>query len=57
MTRHTRPLPPGDSLMGTALSTTSRWMIIGDAGVGKMLFVMALAVGIAANRQILTRGA
>jgi hypothetical protein len=48
-----KQLPPRDHLMGTLLSTTSRWMVQGDTGVGKTLFVMAIAMGAAANRQIL----
>jgi hypothetical protein len=48
-----KTLPPRDWLAGTALCTTSRWMIIGDTGVGKTLFAIALGMAIAANRQFL----
>jgi AAA domain len=48
-----KQLPPRDFLMGTALSTTSRWMIIGDTGVGKTLFGMAMAMGVAGNCKVL----
>ena len=47
----TKEAPPRDFLMGTALSSTSS-----DFGVGRTLFAMALAIGIAANRQILMWG-
>ena len=49
----TKKLPRRDYLMGTALCTTSRWMIIGDTGVGKTLLGIAIAMAIAANQQIL----
>jgi hypothetical protein len=48
-----KTLPPRDWLAGTALCTTSRWMIVGDTGVGKTLFGLAFGMGIASNRQVL----
>jgi hypothetical protein len=48
-----KKLPPRDHLMGTLLSTTSRWMVQADTGTGKTLLVMAIAMAVAANRRIL----
>jgi hypothetical protein len=52
-----KKLPPRDFLMGTALSTTSKWMIIGDTGVGKTLLGIAVAMIVAANQPLLHWGA
>jgi hypothetical protein len=51
-----KKLPPRDFLMGTALSTTSRWMIIGDTGVGKTLLAMSIGMIVAANQPLLHWG-
>jgi hypothetical protein len=48
-----KTLLPRDWLAGTAVCTTSRWMIISDTGVGKTLCAIALGMAIAANRQFL----
>jgi hypothetical protein len=48
-----KKLPPRDHLLGTLLSTTSRWMVQADTGTGKTLLVMAIAMAVAANRQML----
>jgi hypothetical protein len=37
-----RPLPDRDYLLGDVLCTTSRWFGIGETGIGKTLFGMAL---------------
>jgi hypothetical protein len=48
-----KQLPPRDFMLGTALCTTSRWMVIGDTGVGKTLFVVSLAMAVATGRPML----
>ena len=45
-----RKIPPRDHLLGELLSTTSRWLIIGDTGIGKTLLALAIA---AASRLVL----
>lgn len=44
-----RKLPPRDFLLGDVFSTTSRWLIFGDTGVGKTLFSLDLAGALAAG--------
>jgi hypothetical protein len=44
-----REFPPRDYLMGELLCTTSRWLLIGETGVGKTLFCLDLAGAIAAG--------
>jgi AAA domain len=36
-------LPPRDYLLGSIMSTTSRWIVYGETGVGKTLFAMDMA--------------
>ena len=44
-----RKMPPRDYLLGELLSTTSRWLIIGDTGIGKTLLALAIAAASAAR--------
>ena len=48
-----RELPPRDYLLGDILCTTSRWLIIGETGVGKTLFGLEIAAAIAAGADAL----
>ena len=48
-----RKLPPRDFLMGELLCTTSRWILVGETGVGKTLFSLDLAASIAAGADFL----
>jgi hypothetical protein len=48
-----RQLPPRDYLLGDVISTTSRWLIFGDTGIGKTLFALAMAGAIAAGKPFL----
>jgi phage/plasmid primase-like uncharacterized protein len=49
-----RNFPPRDYLLGTALCTTSRWLVVGDTGIGKTIFAMHLfAAMCAAGEQFL----
>jgi hypothetical protein len=48
-----RELPPRDYLLGDIMSTTSRWIIYGETGVGKTLFAMDMAGAIASGRGML----
>src|ERR1700722_14376032 len=48
-----RDLPPRDYLVGNLLCTTSRWLLFGRTGVGKTLFGLDLAAGVAAGRSFL----
>jgi hypothetical protein len=52
-----RELPDPDYLLGSVISTTSRWMIYGDTGLGKTLFAMAMAGAIASGQPFLNWGA
>ena len=46
-------LPPRDYLQGELLSTTSRWLLIGDTGIGKTLLALAIAAASAAGDGLL----
>ena len=46
-------LPPRDFLMGELLSTVSRWLLIGETGVGKTLFALDLAAAVAAGADFI----
>ncbi|HEY8213192.1 MAG TPA: AAA family ATPase [Methylocystis sp.] len=46
-------LPPRDYLLGELLCTTSRWLLIGETGIGKTLFCLDMAGAIAAGRSFL----
>jgi AAA domain len=46
-------LPPRDFLLGNIMSTTSRWIVYGETGVGKTLFGMDMAGAIASGRGLL----
>jgi hypothetical protein len=46
-------LPPRDYLLGDIMSTTSRWIIYGETGVGKTLFGMDMSGAIASGRGML----
>jgi len=48
-----RQLPPRDYLLEGLLSTTARWMISGDTGIGKTLLALELAFAIAAGADFL----
>jgi AAA domain len=48
-----RDLPPRDYLLGHLLSTTSRWLLFGDTGVGKTLVALDLAGAVAAGASFL----
>ena len=48
-----RELPPRDYLLGDIMSTTSRWIIYGETGVGKTLFGMDMSGAIASGRGLL----
>jgi hypothetical protein len=39
-------LPPRDYLIGDLLCTTSRWILVGDTGIGKTLFSLDLAAAV-----------
>ena len=47
-------LPPRDYLLEDMLSTTSRWLINGDTGVGKTLVGLDLAFAVAAGASFLS---
>jgi hypothetical protein len=49
-----RELPPRDYLLGNIMSTTSRWIIYGETGVGKTLFGMDMSGAIASGRGMLS---
>ena len=42
-----RKLPPRDYLLEGVMCTTSRWLIIGETGVGKTLFGLELGFAVA----------
>jgi hypothetical protein len=44
-------LPPRDYLLGKLLCTTSRWLLIGDTGLGKTLVAMEMAASIASGHR------
>jgi hypothetical protein len=46
-------LRPRDYLLGNSLCTTSRWILIGDTGIGKTLLAMAIAGAVAAGTDLL----
>jgi hypothetical protein len=46
-------LPPRDHMLGELLSTTSRWLLIGDTGIGKTLLALALGAASAAGDGLL----
>jgi hypothetical protein len=48
-----RQLPPRDFLLEGVLSTTSRWMISGDTGIGKTLLSLELGFAIAGGANFL----
>ena len=48
-----RQLPPRDYLLEGVLSTTSRWLISGDTGIGKTLLALELGFAIAAGANFL----
>jgi RecA-family ATPase len=49
----TKPLPERDYLLGNVLSTTSRWLIFGDTGIGKTLFGFEIAGAVASGSAFL----
>jgi hypothetical protein len=49
----TRKLPLRDYLLGSVLSSTSRWLIFGNTGVGKTLLAMSMAGAIASAGSFL----
>jgi hypothetical protein len=49
----TRDLPPRDYLIGNVISSTSRWLIFGDTGIGKTLFAMSMAGAMSAGLPFL----
>jgi hypothetical protein len=49
----TLTLPPRDRLLGDVLCTTSRWILIGDTGIGKTLLAMAIAGAVASGGALL----
>jgi len=48
-----KKLPLRDYLLGTVLSTTSRWILFGETGVGKTLFTMALGGAASSGTSLL----
>ncbi|WP_370143096.1 AAA family ATPase [Bradyrhizobium yuanmingense] len=48
-----RELPPRDYLLDGVLCTTSRWLVIGETGVGKTLFGLELGFAVAAAANFL----
>jgi AAA domain len=46
-------LPPRDHLLGELLCTTSRWILIGDTGIGKTLLALEIAAVVAAGTELL----
>ncbi len=48
-----RDIPPRDFLLGGVFSTTSRWLIVGETGVGKTLFTLEMAAAISAGQSFL----
>jgi hypothetical protein len=48
-----REIPPRDFLLGNIMSTTSRWIVYGETGVGKTLFAMDMAGATAAGEGFL----
>ena len=46
-------IPPRDFLLGELLSTTSRWIVYGETGIGKTLWALDLAAAIAAGEGFL----
>jgi hypothetical protein len=48
-----RDLPPRDCLLGNVVCSTSRWLIFGNAGVGKTLFALSMAGAMAAGKSFL----
>jgi RecA-family ATPase len=48
-----RKLPQRDYLLGGVFSTTSRWMIFGETGVGKTLLGTDIAGAVAAGKELL----
>ena len=48
-----RELPARDYLLDSALSTTARWLISGDTGVGKTLLALELGFAMAAGADFL----
>jgi hypothetical protein len=48
-----RDLPSADYLLGEWLSTTSRVMLVGTTGLGKTMFLLAVALAIASNKSLL----
>ena len=48
-----RDIPPRDYLLGDVMCSTSRWLIIGETGIGKTLFSMDMGAAIAAGMAFL----
>lgn len=48
-----REMPARDCLLGELLCTTSRWLLIGQTGVGKTLFTLDMAAAVAAGADFL----
>ena len=48
-----RELPPRDFLLGELLSTTSRWIVYGETGVGKTLWALDLIAAVGAGKSFL----
>jgi len=47
-------LPPRDYLLDDMMCTTSRWIVVGDTGVGKTLFGLELGFAVASASPFLT---
>jgi AAA domain-containing protein len=48
-----RELPPRDFLLGELLSTTSRWIVYGETGVGKTLWALDLIAAVGTGKSFL----
>lgn len=48
-----KDIPPRDYLLGSVMSSTSRWHLYGQTGLGKTLFCLNLAAAIAAGQPFL----
>jgi hypothetical protein len=48
-----KPIPVRDYLLGGVLCTTSRWLIVGETGIGKTLIGLDMAAAIAAGMGVL----
>lgn len=48
-----KDIPPRDYLLGSVLSSTSRWLLYGYTGLGKTLFCLNIAAAVAAGQPFL----